>query len=980
MKSIKKIFVKMLLFIVIIFSAVAVGFSSWTISSKDSFSNVQISEYVCINTTKGLSYYRIEDALDHASSGDKIYVYPNQKVTIYRDCTIGSNVSLYLPYASSGEGTSITFTYDGRKSGESFETGNSISNFSDSSATNVSKYLKCEVVLNDNVTLKMNGGSLFIGGVTGHESQGLSGHTSGNYAQLTMNKNSKIVANNSTIECLGYIKEGNYLNNGSTIQLNKSTLKEPFVVYDYKGGTSTAGAYQGSNGTVSPFSIFDMPNTQVEINISYDSNLIGYADLYTGETTIIITINDKHNTTDINIFGSSNSIFNMNTGGSIILKYTPNTFGYTKDDDSDTTSHTKITFNGGGRTSSMSLLVNVPILGNINVSTEDALFPISYKLDLTFASGSFQILNKMKIMTGSKVYILPEATIDSSSQTIIYSSFDDKTSINPYPDINEEGILSNNGTLNVKSSGGFAGYLSTDNAYTNNALTVIESDNLSLTSSEGYGTRDGLSFNYVETSQVNETAKAKIYSGNDSSIQNLEKTIYVKNNDGWIKSDNLGSYYIVFHSGQGIFEDGSNVLTQEYSIIKDSTITLNSVSPSVNPTLDYYEIEGWYLDENFVNKVGNLTVYDGLTIDVYAKWQIKIISISYDISYKDCESEDEFIYPNNPISLSLNDFPTDDTTIQLELPTDGDLEFYGWYLNDDESVQVNSITKEMIKDDIVFSGFFSADSIYQVNFVDNMNFITSLNTQNVSNSGEIVLPSSLAIDKDPTIEYYLDGWYLDQQFITKFDSSSYILESDIVLYAKWNLKIEIKYSHKDEITYYMPGDSITLIDYDGDCVKEQTNGDDYITKYEYDGWSINNEFIGFNSKYIVSSDAAIDNRITIYPHYNETKFCMVYLKIDSVPKLSSDNTITVNYNNIVYEVYGAFIGSNANESFEVPFGTTLEIVYETYNTKYLGTDKLKYGQCNYSGSSFSGNTTTTNPGSGKLSITINHHYLFEIVD
>ena len=99
MKSIKKIFGKILLLIVIIFSAATVGFSSWIISSKDSFSNVQITEYVCINTTKGLSYYRIEDALDHASSGDKIYVYPNQKVTIYRDCTIGSNVSLYLPYA-----------------------------------------------------------------------------------------------------------------------------------------------------------------------------------------------------------------------------------------------------------------------------------------------------------------------------------------------------------------------------------------------------------------------------------------------------------------------------------------------------------------------------------------------------------------------------------------------------------------------------------------------------------------------------------------------------------------------------------------------------------------------------------------------------------------------------------------------------------------------------------------------------------------
>ena len=972
MKSIKKIFGKILLLIVIIFSAATVGFSSWIISSKDSFSNVQITEYVCINTTKGLSYYRIEDALDHASSGDKIYVYPNQKVTIYRDCTIGSNVSLYLPYASSGEGTSITFTYNGRKSGENFETGNSISNFSDSSATNVSKYLKCEVVLNDNVTLNMNGGSLFIGGVTGHEGNGLSGHTSGNYAQLTMNKNSKIVANNSTIDCLGYIKEGSSLNNGSTIQLNKSTLKEPFVVYDYKAGTSTAGTYIGADGTVSPFSIFDMPNTQVEIKISYDSNLIGYADLYTGETSFgIITINDKHNTTDINIFGSSNSIFNMNTGGSIILKYTPNTIGYTKDDDSDTTSHTKITFNGGGRTSSMSLLVSVPILGNINVTTEDALFPISYKLDLTFASGSFQILNKMKIMTGSKVYILPEATIDSSSQTIIYSNFNDKTSINPYPNINEEGILSNNGTLNVKSSGGFAGYLSTDNAYTNNAFTIIESDNLSLTSSEGYGTRDGLSFNYVETSQVNETARAKIYSGNDSSIQNLEKTIYVKNNDGWIKSDNLGSYHIVFHSGQGIFEDGSNVLTQEYSIIKGSTITLNSVSPSVNPTLDYYEIEGWYLDENFVNKVGNLAVYDGLTIDVYAKWQIKTISISYDISYKDCESDNELIYPNNPISLSLNDFPNDETTIQLELPTDGDLQFYGWYLNGDESVQVSSITKEMIKDDIVFSGFFSADSIYQVNFVDNMNFITSLKTQNVSNSGEIVLPSSLAIDKDPTIKYYLDGWYLDQQFIKKFDSSSYILESDIVLYAKWNLKIEIKYSHKDEITYYMPGDSITLIDYDGDCVKEPTNGDDYITKYEYDGWSINNEFIGFNSKYIVSSDAAIDNRITIYPHYNETYYCMVYLQVDS-PIIGNSISVTYNDNTYKVETFGT-----SNVSFEVLLGTNLNIVYSTRNG--IRKFSLRYGQCNYT-PSFNKDYNTVQGNNQTLNITVNSNYLFKIAN
>lgn len=161
--------------------------SSWNLDDgKINLDNIFSTEYVCLNKNTNTEYYRVEDALDKAKSGDVIYCYPGKNPVIRRDCTISNNVSLILPYE--GE------TWNGRKSGGNFPTGNSIADFADSNSSNVSTYKKNELTLASNVTLSIEGGKLYVGGVLGNETPYLSGHTSGNYTQISMESNSKIIS------------------------------------------------------------------------------------------------------------------------------------------------------------------------------------------------------------------------------------------------------------------------------------------------------------------------------------------------------------------------------------------------------------------------------------------------------------------------------------------------------------------------------------------------------------------------------------------------------------------------------------------------------------------------------------------------------------------------------------------------------------------------------------------------------------------
>lgn len=517
-KIIKYIILIMLPFIFI------TGLSSWVITGEKSFvvgQAVVAKEVAYLSTDPSKKYTRIEKALEVAnaqSSAVTVYVIVGSNPTIIKDCVIESHVTLCLPY----NGT----TYANRA-------GNKVMFADDPSNTENNKVL--EITIDSGVTLT-NKGNLQIGGILGCEykttSSGsktanqLQGHTSDDYAQITMKSNSKIIST-GTIECYGYIKESNE-NNGSKVIANSGEIYSPFVIYDFRGGSNTVGVYMATDdgAPIIPFNVFDMPNIQVEQNILSGAKIYGLVDIYTNEQSkgpynlskvfgsYTISIGARHNIDIINIVGPDNDNLIILKKGYLKIKYNPKQLGYTSQ--ASDGGYTNLDFYGeasfgyfsivldimsdisvtksGGIINMSSTIKNVieRVLPSTSVTTDNIYFPICYKynINLHFDSlygGNYSISKKVKFMTGSKLQVNKNATLnfESGASVIFYSAFNDKefNSI-AYPSKNFA-YLNDNGIVNINNGSAVAGIIKTESV--NSTININSGSTLSLTSFEGTG-------------------------------------------------------------------------------------------------------------------------------------------------------------------------------------------------------------------------------------------------------------------------------------------------------------------------------------------------------------------------------------------------------------------------------------------------------------------------------------------------------------
>ncbi len=409
--SFSKLYNYLFLGLILTLSFTMVGLSSWNVFDMFNLDYVNL-EPVCYNVTQNKKeYYTIEGALENAKSGDTIYTYIGKNPTIRKSVEIKSGVTLCVPFENTNN------TWNGRQKGQDTSKwfDDCGGNYADANSNNVAKWRKNSIKIAKNVTLT-NKGNLYIGGVLGQENMGLSGHTSGAYCELTMDSNSQLI-NTGTIQCLGYIKEVEK-NNNSKLLAQNGKIYSPFVVQDYKGGTSTVGTYQ--DGKVTPFNVFSMPNIQVQTKFSYDSTLVGLADLYTGATSIFgYEIKPQHNATDINIIGKSSSLIMLADKNAYVeTKYNSQNAPYTTNDD---VSSTTMKFYGGASNGSMKMEVKVPVLGTKVIDTKSVLFPISYKYDISFYSGTYNFVTPIKLLNGSKLFIDSTANLNVNADFIIYS-------------------------------------------------------------------------------------------------------------------------------------------------------------------------------------------------------------------------------------------------------------------------------------------------------------------------------------------------------------------------------------------------------------------------------------------------------------------------------------------------------------------------------------------------------------------------------
>ena len=610
--------------LILMFFTVVIGFSSWIIVGErtDSFGQSMGVAVAYVSSNPSTKYTRIEKALEMANDGDTVFVIPGTNPIIWKDCIIKKGVSLTIPFTDE--------IYNGRQMGSTFlySSANVDSDFSDASKYSTT-YLKNTITVKKGVEIIIDGGELNIGGVIGGEAQGISGHTSGNYTQIKMCEDSKIIVKNGgVIDCMGYIKESyNSTNidtkkgNGSKLILEKGTLYTPFVIYDYRGGSSTVGSYD--KGGISPFSVFDCPNVHTNIQCNYGSNIIGYADLYTGATNLYITtVPAQHNTTNVLLVGSANSDINLNPGTTLYSKFSSSTPENVTSTSGDNAAKTTLRFEGvGAKLGSMKLAVSVAG-SDQNVDTASVFFPISYRFDIELISGLYDISYDVKFLTGVNLFIGEKATLNINNDVIFYSEFADGSTISPkYPEKSASSVKVD-GTLNINNSAGFGGLI---NPGINEAVLnvdVSDESKLTVATVEGTGSRDGLSFSFNKTNDINEDAEGPI--DNTSNITKFNKNVYYSNSSCWQVNSSVLKYYYSFETN-----GGDTISNQSYVTESSNIIIPEYIDNIVIPRRQGYKFLGWYLDSSFTNKANGTsqTVSNNSVIKMYAKWEKDITQV-----------------------------------------------------------------------------------------------------------------------------------------------------------------------------------------------------------------------------------------------------------------------------------------------------------------------------------------------------------------
>lgn len=524
-----------------------IGYSAFFVETSFSYSgNYRLSketnEPIAYNGTTKKEYTTLDRAIEDANEANEnvtVFVIPGSRFTLTDDCTINENVTLCLPFE--GE------VWNGRQvNAESTNTWRSDifqekgqQNFADGNDKLVDAYLKSQVTISSRKKLT-NYGNIYIGGVLGIESNKLAGATSGPYCEIVFEASATLV-NEGTIKCMGYLKESEKNNNSQIINCTGSTFECPMVFYDYKGGDYTASAYGNPDSKIFPCAQYDFPNNQIKTTFNYESTFNAYVDLYTNEVTksvrilwadVIVTIHARHNVDDLNIIGTSNSLFELSANSSLIIKYTPlnddqryTTYSSAGGNRTGSAGTTTININGNVNFSSFSLSLHaaedteIKYSGifdidvsdlkfvierylNQDINTDTVDFPIPWNFSISVDQGSLNINDRVKFLGGSKLYIAEGANLNVNSKIIFY----DDSITNLYSDTAYGGTiypfekgpasLVIDGVLNISDKAFFGGKISSKSI--DSIIKVSQSATLSADSHEGSGNYsiDGININF----------------------------------------------------------------------------------------------------------------------------------------------------------------------------------------------------------------------------------------------------------------------------------------------------------------------------------------------------------------------------------------------------------------------------------------------------------------------------------------------------
>ena len=378
------------------------------------------------------SYEKLSDAIESLKDGDS---YKESTIRVFGDISLTENttipmgVTLLLPYyANDIVGVSVGGTH----ARVSWNDG-------------VKPFVTLTVEAG--VTLTVNG-KLIVGGVQHKADQSAQGHTSGDYSKL-VNKGNVII--NGSMDVRGLV------DGSGTLTVNAgATLKQPFMVNNYSGGTNTSDLYGAGQF---PFVQFDTVNVRCRQIIDYGAKVLGSTSLYfwSSITTQDVVLVDK---IENKATSGEGALIWLHSGSRLEISY----------DD------TKKVDQAVGNIHLGDSGVNViDVYGEITAGefylqtygSSDMVLAIPYTYNFVIKGGAkVNVTQKYKVMPGAKVTIEEGGLIDikSTGALYVYDGFKDGgKSGKLYPDasvlskygFSKNAVLTVNGTLNI--DGAFAG-------------------------------------------------------------------------------------------------------------------------------------------------------------------------------------------------------------------------------------------------------------------------------------------------------------------------------------------------------------------------------------------------------------------------------------------------------------------------------------------------------------------------------------------
>ena len=456
--------------------------------------------YVKVKGVKvGSTYYTIEDALFNSKSGDTVEFISAAKEVSFASLDIATAIYADNAYRTVKAGVTLKLASDEDSSATigkpTYGAGSARYVDTDSSK------IKYKLILNESTVLEVYG-NILIQGLLGLNGQaGYQGHTSGNHSQII--NNGKINLNSGAIlDLRGYIK-----GTGTVEARSGAKVYSPFVVRDFRGGTSSSGTYFSG---VSPFNVYEMPNIQCLYHVKYGATHMAYMDLFAS---------GKHNSVTNNAIASSSAIFILKDGSGLVKTY---------DRESEKST---ITIYGNVEWGDLSMEVS-----GTTIKMSKVRFPIPWNYNINIGDGiattRFDVKNDYKIMTGATVNVKKNATVNLTGTVVIYKEFTDQAFGGcVYPNKEPakfcvEGEVSVSGELLAKA--GIAGEITGLNG--GKIIIGRKYVNLQLSSKEGHAT-GLLPTSFVEVATISATAELVNADGNK--ITAATNKTYNYNNGTW---------------------------------------------------------------------------------------------------------------------------------------------------------------------------------------------------------------------------------------------------------------------------------------------------------------------------------------------------------------------------------------------------------------------------------------------------------------